>query len=53
MTCAAYSLTYQRTEVTDITSVPFFIEPSVILYKKPNPDEEVILMFVRVGKTLT
>ena len=49
MVCAAYSLTYERTEVADITNVPFFIEDSVILYRQPDPDDEAILLFIRVS----
>ena len=52
MVVAALSIVEARKEVMDFTDVVYYDEYSVILYKKPDTDDNFITVFIRVTNTI-
>ena len=52
MVISAYSNTHDRHPDMDFAALPFYIETNIIMYKKPNPDDESITLFLRVSISL-
>ncbi len=45
---APFSMKHFRMPYMDFPDVPFYEESNVILYKKPDPNEESITLFLKV-----
>ena len=46
---SALAMTHSRYPVTDMPSIVYFTEDSVILYKKPDLNQKISTMFMKVG----
>ena len=48
MVVAAFAMQNDRMVDMDFVTVPYFGANNIILYKKPNPDDETITLFLKV-----